>query len=84
MSNPVRTRRYNCSQGRIHIPERLVSGANLSREVVICGVRDHLEIRRRDDFDKGIDEAWDRYPEYQLKARKAYQDVRRQTGQEAG
>lgn len=72
------------SQGRILVPERMLARAGLGREVVICGVRDHLEIRPRADFEKQIDEAWQQYREYQLKARKAYQDVTRQTGQGAG
>lgn len=72
-------------QGRILLPERMVKRAGLGKEVVICGVRDHLEIRRREDFERELDESWDRYREYQLKARDAYSDKRRQTGpDEAG
>ncbi len=32
-------------QGRVLLPERLIQQAGLSRDVMICGVRDHLEIR---------------------------------------
>lgn len=72
------------TQGRILIPEKMLRRANLGREVVICGVRDHLEIRRADEFEREIDLAWERYREYQLKARDAYQQRRRQAGSEAG
>jgi MraZ protein len=72
------------TQGRILIPEKMLRRAGIGREVVICGVRDHLEIRQRDEFDNEIGEYWDRYRAYQLKARTAYQDSGRQTGPEAG
>ncbi|MBN2563851.1 MAG: hypothetical protein JXQ75_23295 [Phycisphaerae bacterium] len=72
------------TQGRILIPERMLRRSKLGREVVICGVRDHLEIRPRDEFNEEVDEYWDRYREYQLKARGAYKDHGRQTGPEAG
>lgn len=72
------------NQGRILVPERMRKRARLDREVVICGVRDHLEIRRRDEFEKEIDESWEQYREYQLKARSAYRNLRRQPGEDAG
>ncbi len=46
------------TQGRIVIPPRMLSRAGLGREVVICGVRDHLEIRRRDEFDRELEGYW--------------------------
>ena len=61
------------SQGRILIPERMLRRAGLEKEIVICGVRDHLELRRPQDFEKERDEAWTRCLEYQEKARKAYE-----------
>ncbi|MFH1417865.1 MAG: hypothetical protein ABII12_06225 [Planctomycetota bacterium] len=72
------------SQGRVLLPERMLRRVRLGKEVVICGVRDHLEIRRREDFEKELGEAWDKCRECQLKARDAYKDSRRQTGHEAG
>lgn len=72
------------SQGRILIPERMLRQARLGREVVICGVRDHLEIRRRDDFEKELDGAWQQYRELQIKARDVYANRGRQPGPEAG
>jgi MraZ protein len=71
-------------QGRILVPERMLRRAGLGREVVICGVRDHLEIRNREDFMTELESSWDRYQEHQAKARAAYRDSRRQTGPEAG
>ncbi len=73
------------SQGRILLPDKMLRWADLGREVVICGVRDHLEIRRRDEeFEKEFDKYWELCREYQLKARRAYQDSGRQTGPGAG
>jgi MraZ protein len=72
------------SQGRILVPERMMARAGLGRDVVICGVRDHAEIRPRESFEQEVDEGWRRYREYQLRARSAYQEQRRQTGPEAG
>jgi MraZ protein len=71
-------------QGRILIPERMLQRSGLEREVIICGVRDHLEVRRRDDFEKTIAESWNHYSELQEKARGAYRDLRRQPGPEKG
>lgn len=72
------------SQGRILLPERMIARAGLAREVIICGVRDHLEIHPREAFEKHVDASWEQYREYQYKARAAYREMRRQTGPEAG
>lgn len=72
------------AQGRVLLPERMLKQAGLGREVVICGVRDHLEIHPREQFDQKMDQAWRHYREYQLRARDAYRDSTRQTGREAG
>jgi MraZ protein len=61
------------SQGRIVVPERMVRRANLGREVVICGVRDHLEVRRHEGFEEELAEGWAKAQELQLKASEAYQ-----------
>ena len=57
------------TQGRIVIPPRMLSRAGLGRDVVICGVRDHLEIRRRDEFDRELDSYWAEFREHQGRAR---------------
>jgi len=49
------------TQGRILIPEKMRRKARLGREVVICGVRDHLEIRPREEFEKILDLCWDNF-----------------------
>ena len=72
------------SQGRILIPDKMLKDARLERDVVICGVRDHLEIRRRDEFENEYAAGWDRYREYQLKARQAYNAFQRRVGEEPG
>lgn len=51
------------TQGRILIPEKMLRKARLAREVVICGVRDHLEIRPREEFEKLLDDCWDKFGE---------------------
>ena len=71
-------------QGRILVPERMLRRAGLGRDVVICGVRDHLEIWPREQFEKEAGESWEHYREFQLRARGAYSQGGRQTGQEAG
>ena len=40
------------SAGRVRIPERLLEDFGLSGQVVILGVRDHLELASRDDREK--------------------------------
>ena len=72
------------AQGRILVPEWMVERANLGRDVVICGVRDHLEVRRRDAFEKELDSGWQGFPEIRRRARDAYKKRGRQTGPEAG
>jgi MraZ protein len=42
------------SQGRIVIPPRMLARVGLGREVVICGVRDHLEIRSKQAYDERL------------------------------
>lgn len=72
------------SQGRVVLPERMMARAGLRREVVICGVRDHAEIRARASFMENLDQAWGQFREIQLKAQDAYRETRRHTGPEAG
>jgi len=44
------------SQGRIRIPERLVSLAELKHEVVLLGVHDHAEIWDQDVWDRFLNQ----------------------------
>ncbi len=66
------------AQGRILLPERMTARAGLERDVVICGVRDHLEIWPRRAFEEIITKGWQNYREVQLKARSAYHHPTRQ------
>jgi len=81
---PMAERAELDKQGRILIPDKMLRRAGLGREVVICGVRDHLEIRSREAFESRLDEAWAKFRERQLGARDAYRSERRQSGPEAG
>ena len=38
-------------QGRVVLPESLLKRSNLKREVTLIGVRDHLELWNRDEWD---------------------------------
>ena len=46
-------------QGRINVSSPLVDYANLSKECVIIGVNDRIEIWSKDNFDKFLDESLD-------------------------
>lgn len=59
------------SQGRIVIPERLLRSTGLGREVVVCGVKDHIEIRRSDDFFMDLQRYEERAEEIQARAMEA-------------
>jgi len=45
-------------QGRILLPERLLRRAGISRDVVLIGVQDHLELWNRDDFEQFERSQW--------------------------
>lgn len=46
-------------QGRILIPDRLLKRAGISREVVLIGVQDHLELWNRSDFEGFEKQQWE-------------------------
>ncbi len=60
------------SQGRVLLPEKMVTGAGLTRDVTICGVRDHIEIHSRKSFEADMAEAMNQFSEFQVRARDAY------------
>lgn len=71
------------SQGRVLIPEKMLKASGLEKkDVVVCGVRDHIEIRSRDEFEKQSADGWERFREYQLKARQTHQAFQRRVGKE--
>lgn len=69
------------SAGRVVLPARHLQLAGMTREVTVAGVRDHVEIVNRADFDRRKEEAWRNYTEIQRKAREAMlRNKRRQSG----
>lgn len=72
------------SQGRVLLPEKMIRLAGLSRDVVICGVRDHMEIRPREAFERQVEQNWEGYREAQVRARAVYDQMERQSGRKAG
>lgn len=72
------------SAGRIVVPLRHIQNSGISREVTIAGVRDHIEIVSRAEFDRHKEEAWRNYQEIQRKARMNLQQDGRQPGGNAG
>ncbi len=59
------------SQGRVVIPDRLLRSSGLEKEVVVCGVKDHIEIRRKDDFFRDLDRYQESAEEIQARALEA-------------
>ncbi|MFO0839679.1 MAG: hypothetical protein U1D55_14275 [Phycisphaerae bacterium] len=49
-------------QGRVLIPARLMKRTGIEREVVMIGVRDHLELWSKAEFEKFEDAGWKNYP----------------------
>lgn len=66
--------------GRVVLPARHLQMAGIGREITIAGVRDHMEIVNRADFDRHKEEVWRNYVEIQRKARETLLNKRRQTG----
>ncbi len=58
-------------QGRILLPERTLRLAKIGKQVVVIGVRDHLELWNKKDYEQFVSENWARYSEIQLRARRA-------------
>lgn len=57
------------SAGRIRLPETLLSRTGISRNVIVIGVRDHLELRDPNEWEKKRDKHVDQKGEIILKAR---------------
>lgn len=73
------------SQGRVVLPERMLRRAGLGKDVVICGVKDHLEIHRKDDFAQRFgDDRWNSFGEVLAKASDLVRREERQPGPEGG
>lgn len=60
------------SQGRVLLPEKMLGRAGLGKDVVVCGVRDHIEIRPRGEFEQEMERSLEQFSEFQDRARDAY------------
>lgn len=56
------------NQGRVLFPERMLRRAGLERDVTLLGVRDHLELWSRKDYEAFEAAMWDAYPERRTRA----------------
>lgn len=50
-------------QGRVRLPERLLKMAGLDKEIVIIGVKDHLEIHDRQEWNKRVEQVLTQRPD---------------------
>lgn len=58
-------------QGRVLIPEKTLRRTDLKRDVTLIGVRDHLELWDRDEWNTHREELLNRRAEVALKAKQA-------------
>ncbi len=58
-------------QGRILVPEKILRRTGTGKEITLLGVRDHLELWNRSDWDGRYEQNLDRISELALKARQA-------------
>jgi MraZ protein len=56
------------SQGRILIPERVLRRSKVSKDVVLIGVQDHLELWNRSEFEEFEKSQWEHYDENRARA----------------
>lgn len=64
--------------GRVRLPERLLHMAELGTDVVLIGVKDHLEIRDRRGWQQHVKDLLDRRPNILMNPRRA---MRKPVGQ---
>jgi MraZ protein len=60
-------------QGRVLLPDRMLKEAGVAKEVTLLGVRDHLELWNRDEWELEREQLEARRAELSLKARQARQ-----------
>ena len=58
-------------QGRVLLPDKILKRAGILKEVTLIGVRDHLELWNRADWEARREELERRGPEIALAAKKA-------------
>ena len=56
-------------QGRVRLPERLINLAKVGRDVVIIGVKDHLQVHDRERWQKQMDKMLDERPDLLMNPR---------------
>jgi MraZ protein len=56
------------NQGRILLPDRMLKRTGMTREVALIGVRDHLELWPRNEWERRREELWVKAEQVQLKA----------------
>lgn len=57
--------------GRVVIPEKMIHRANLGKEVVIIGVRDHLELWNRQEWEQYVENGLSEHNQMMTRARVA-------------
>jgi MraZ protein len=70
--------------GRVRLPERMLQRAGLKSIVVILGMRDHLEVRDPEEWNRLQQERHAKRREIVLRARRAQQQVRRPSFEHEG
>lgn len=60
-------------QGRLVIPEKILKRTGLAKEVTLCGMRDHLELWNRADWEARRESLFERSPEIELRAKQVRQ-----------
>ena len=58
-------------QGRILLPEKSLRRAGIGRHVMVVGVRDHLELWNKSDYEQFLSENLTRFPEILFRARQS-------------
>ena len=58
-------------QGRVRLPENLIKMANLNTDVVLIGVKDHLEIRDRQTWHTHVKQMLEMQPQILMNPRRA-------------
>jgi MraZ protein len=67
--------------GRVRLPDRMLIDAGLGQVVVILGVKDHLELRDPEQWNRQRKEKQGRQKEIMLRARKALEQQRKAEGE---
>lgn len=73
------------SAGRVRLPEALIQRAGLGKEVVLLGVKDHLQVRDRETWKAHVDTVLEKNPKLLVNPRLAMKrGIRRERGDANG